>query len=48
MVALKPPFIADNIDELYKKIVNGYYPKIPRIYSADLSYLLHKLLEVRF
>lgn len=33
MTTLKPPFRAEDMNGLYKKVVKGYYPKIPTIYS---------------
>ena len=33
MAAQRPPFTAPDIQILYKKILNGYYPRIPSIYS---------------
>jgi len=33
MTTLKPPFRAEDMNGLYKKVVRGYYPKIPTIYS---------------
>jgi NIMA (never in mitosis gene a)-related kinase len=32
-VALKPPFRAESMEGLYKKILTGKYPRIPGIYS---------------
>lgn len=46
MCALKPPFMASNLRELSKKIVLGVYPKIPSIYSNELSQVLRGLLQV--
>lgn len=47
MCTLKPPFMANNIKELSKKIIIGRYQKIPVTFSADLSKLVGKLLQVR-
>ena len=33
MTTLKPPFRAEDMSGLYKKVIKGYYPKIPTIYS---------------
>lgn len=37
MIALKPPFMADDMEGLYKKTVRGIYPKIPSFYSQNLA-----------
>ncbi len=36
MVALKPPFRAENMQGLYKKVTKGSVPKIPSKYSTEL------------
>jgi len=46
MVCLKPPFRAEDMEGLYKKVLRGYYPKIPTHYSQDLSNLIRALLQV--
>jgi NIMA (never in mitosis gene a)-related kinase len=33
MTTLKPPFDADNMDKLYKRVVKGHYPKISPHFS---------------
>ena len=33
---LKPPFTANDMQGLYKKVCKGVYPKLPSIYSKDL------------
>ena len=38
--------MADDMDGLYKKIVKGYYQKIPTHYSIDLSNIIRVLLQV--
>ncbi|CAD8105281.1 unnamed protein product [Paramecium sonneborni] len=47
MTTLKPPFRAEDMNGLYKKVVKGYYPKIPTIYSQDLSNVIRALLQVQ-
>ena len=37
MLALKPPFRANDMDGLYKKVQKGIFEKIPTRYSTDLS-----------
>jgi NIMA (never in mitosis gene a)-related kinase 1/4/5 len=46
-VTLKPPFRADDMAGLYKKVVKGVYPKIPTHFSTDLNNLLRSLLVVQ-
>ena len=36
-VTLKPPFRADDMAGLYKKVLRGAYPKIPQHFSAELN-----------
>ena len=37
MTVLKPPFTAKDMKSLYMKVIKGYYPLIPKVFSADLS-----------
>jgi NIMA (never in mitosis gene a)-related kinase len=37
MTTLKPPFRANDMNGLYKRVLKGVYPKIPGNYSSDLS-----------
>lgn len=43
-ITLKPPFRAEDMQGLYKKVLKGIYPKIPNLYSADLAHLVKTLL----
>lgn len=45
MAALKPPFRAEDMEGLYKRVMTGEYPNLPRSFSADLSTLVTKLLQ---
>jgi len=36
IIALKPPFTADDMQGLYKKVLKGHFPRIPKSYSTDL------------
>ena len=45
-VTLKPPFRADDMAGLYKKVLKGQYPKIPTHYSQDLNNVIKQLLSV--
>ena len=46
MITLKPPFRAQNMEQLYKKVISGEYNKIPSNYSEDLSNIVDYLLQV--
>ena len=45
-ITLKPPFRADDMQGLYKKVLRGVYPKIPNVYSTDLANLVKALIQV--
>ena len=45
MAALKPPFRADGMQGLYRKVLKGVYPKIPSHYSSDLNALISGMLK---
>ena len=46
MITLKPPFRAENMQGLYKKVLRGHYPKISKQYSADIQAIVKMLLQV--
>ena len=46
MAALKPPFRAEDMDGLYKKVVKGNFQKLPSHYSVDLNNVVKTLLKV--
>lgn len=46
MTTLKPPFRAEDMEGLYKKVIRGYYPRIPGHFSQDLSNIIRALLQV--
>lgn len=46
MVTLKPPFRAEDMKGLFKKVVGGQYPKIPKHFSPELAAVLKLLLSV--
>jgi NIMA (never in mitosis gene a)-related kinase len=46
MTCLKPPFRADDMEGLYKKIIKGNYPKIPSLYTSELSHVIRALLQI--
>ena len=45
MCKLIPPFQAKSMDELYKKIVRGFYPQIPSRYSDDLKEIIKIMIQ---
>ncbi len=47
MCALKPPFRADNMEGLYKKVIKGSYDKLPSRYSPDLSEVIKMMLSLQ-
>mmetsp|Transcript_98706 Transcript_98706/g.156014 ORF Transcript_98706/g.156014 Transcript_98706/m.156014 type:complete len:531 (-) Transcript_98706:95-1687(-) len=46
MVALRPPFRAEDMEGLYRKVLRGQYPRIPAHYSNDLAEVIGILLQV--
>lgn len=46
MATLKPPFVANDIPGLYKKICSGCYQRIPMEYSNDLFCVISSLLKL--
>jgi hypothetical protein len=46
MIALEPPFKADNMQGLYKKVLKGQYPKISHKFSVDIQTIVRILLQV--
>ena len=46
MLTLHPPFRADNMDALYKKVLKGQYGKINGKYSDDIAEIVKLLLKV--
>ena len=44
MAALKPPFQANDMQSLYKKMLKGVYPPIPEHFSPELSMLIDGML----
>ena len=47
MTTLKPPFRANDMNGLYKRVLKGIYPKIPQTYSNDLNTMIKTLLQVQ-
>ena len=45
-ITLKPPFRAEDMQGLYKKVLRGIYPKIANNYSQELSQMVKSLIQV--
>jgi NIMA (never in mitosis gene a)-related kinase 1/4/5 len=46
MTTLKPPFRAQDMNGLYKRVLQGKYPPISHKFSKDLANVIAKLLTV--
>jgi NIMA (never in mitosis gene a)-related kinase len=46
MTTLKPPFRAEDMDGLYKKVIKGAYSKIGDNFSKNLSNAIKAMLQV--
>ena len=46
MTTLKPPFRAQDMNGLYKRVLKGAYPAIPTKYTKDLSDVIMRMLSV--
>lgn len=46
LIALKPPFTADDMQGLFKKVTQGRFPRIPKNFSHDLWTMVKYLLQV--
>lgn len=46
IINLKLPFKARDMEGLFKKVTRGYYPRINKSYSDDLSEVLKLLINV--
>lgn len=47
MCALKPPFRAENMEGLYKKVLRGVPDKMPGVYSKELTDIIRSMLQIR-
>ena len=47
MLALHPPFRAENMEKLYKKVIKCQYGKISERYSDDIKEIIKLLLKVK-
>lgn len=46
LITLQPPFRANDMQGLYKKVIRGQYPEIPTTFSSDLASVVRTLLQV--
>ena len=46
MITLKPPFRAQDMEGLYKRVIKGQYSRIPDRFSNDLFQIIQFLLQV--
>jgi NIMA (never in mitosis gene a)-related kinase len=46
LITFSPPFQAEDMQGLFKKVVKGNYPKIPKTFSKDLNNLIKSMLQV--
>jgi NIMA (never in mitosis gene a)-related kinase len=44
MITLKPPFQADDMQGLFKKVLKGNYQRIPGHYTKELAKLVRAML----
>ncbi len=47
MCALVPPFRAEDMNGLFKKVLKGQYPPIPTHFSMDMRNLIKALIQVQ-
>ena len=45
MITLKPPFQADDMQGLYRKVLKGAYNRLPKNYSKEMAYMVKQLLQ---
>lgn len=46
IITLKPPFRANDMNGLFKRVTKGAYPPIGPNYSSELSHVVAKMLNV--
>ena len=44
LLTLKPPFRAENMEGLYRKVIKGNYEKIPGRYSKEINSVIKLML----
>ena len=43
-ITLKPPYRSDSMEGLFKKVLNGLYPQIPKHFSKELGSVVSKMI----
>jgi NIMA (never in mitosis gene a)-related kinase len=43
---LKPPFKGNNLEELYKNVMKGYFEPLPSTYSKDLTSIISSMIRL--
>ena len=46
MVTLRPPFRANDMNGLYKRVLKGVYPSIDKQFSSDMKTVIARMLQV--
>ena len=46
MAALQPPFKAEDMSQLYKKVMKGRFPPLPMHYSPQLTTMIKQMLQL--
>ena len=46
LVTFHPPFRAEDMEGLYKKVIKGSYPKISSYYSKDMAMIIKLMLRL--
>lgn len=46
LCSLKPPFTANSMEGLFRKVMRGVYPKIPAVYSDKLAKVIDSCLKI--
>lgn len=44
MITLKPPFQAEDMQGLYRKVIKGQVKRLPKQYSKDMTHIVKCLL----
>ena len=47
LIMLKTPFRAESMKDLYKKVMKGEYPPIPKIFSEKFQIIIDRILKVK-
>ena len=47
MISLRPPFQADDMQGLYRRVLKGVYKPIPAVYSPDIAAIVKNMLTLK-